>query len=163
MKVRKLLRYEIWSKETSRKILVGIGIIFVSLIGVLYGGYEIDLHWLTRAERSAAKIALVQIDGLEDSGPMTLEEFETRSKQVEASVSAADRAARTLKDQLVEMQLGLYLMSVEGERDDALSRQLIQQRHLTFGRPETPDEARMKSMMRELKEQHRAALHKELD
>jgi hypothetical protein len=163
MKVRELLQFEIWSKETSRKILLGFGIVVVSLIGVFFIGYEIEIHWLTAGERIAAKAALVQVEELENSRPMTREEFEARSKKVEASVELADHAVRTVKDQLVEMRLGLYLMSVEVERDDALSRQLMQQRHLTYGRPETPDEVRMESMMRELKEQHRAALHKILD
>jgi hypothetical protein len=61
MKVRELLQIELWSKITSRKICIGIGIVIVGL----FSWCEVEKYWLTPGERDAGWTALAQIEELE--------------------------------------------------------------------------------------------------
>jgi hypothetical protein len=63
MKIRELLQTELWSKRTSRRILVGIGILVVGF----FFWCAIEQYVLTPGERSAARAALVKVDELQDS------------------------------------------------------------------------------------------------
>lgn len=83
MKLRELSQTELWSKRTARKVFVGIGIAFWILLltaGVLY---EVEMHWLTPGERSAAKAALVEIDALQNAETMNGEEFDLAEKKAQ--------------------------------------------------------------------------------
>ena len=63
MKVRELFQIELWSKITSRKICIGIGIVIVGL----FSWCEVEKYWLTPGERDAGWTALAQIEELENS------------------------------------------------------------------------------------------------
>ena len=162
MKIRELLRYEIWSKRTSRKLLVGSAVLFVSLAVGFFAWYEIEIHWLTHAERNAVRGALIQIDSLESSDTMTWQGYEARSKQVEASVSAAKDAAITLRDNYVQMRLTLYMMGVESEKTDAIVKRTVEERHLQK-LSRSPNEEKAISIMRQMMQNNRALLLKELE
>jgi hypothetical protein len=116
MKIRELLQTEIWNRRTTRKILVGFGIVFgVAAIG-LGILYAVEVNWLTAGERNAAKAALTQIDALQDAGPLSDAEFKVRQEQTDAKVKAAQDAAETLKDDSTQETLFWYLAAVELER-----------------------------------------------
>jgi hypothetical protein len=55
MKIRELLQTEIWSKRTSRKILVVTGIVLGILALGIGSLYEVNERWLTPREKSLAK------------------------------------------------------------------------------------------------------------
>ena len=80
MKVRELLHIDLWSKRTSRKVFVGIGIVFV----IVYAGNAalsvVERHWLTPGERSAARAALLQIDELQNLVQSSDQDFSTKAK-----------------------------------------------------------------------------------
>ncbi len=118
MNVRKLLQTELWSKRTSRRILVWFGLIFGVLVVGFVAVYEIERHWLTPGERSSAKAALAQIDGLQDFGSLSDQEFEVREKQAEVKVKIAKDAAVTKRDVWIADSLELYLTETQGDFEE---------------------------------------------
>jgi hypothetical protein len=73
MKIREILQIELWSKETTRKVLRPVGrflkrtAIVLGILVVLAGtAFEIESHWLTGGERKAGRVALAQIEKLEE-------------------------------------------------------------------------------------------------
>ena len=105
MKVREFLRKEIWSKETSRKILVGLGLLIVA-IQVFH---EVDVRWTTPSERRAGRAALVEIDALQSSAGMSDGNFAQAFKTAEAGVQVAEAAAWTTRDRGIVQLLSGYL------------------------------------------------------
>src|ERR1700735_4114036 len=115
MKVRDLLRYEIWSKRTTRRILIGV-VIFIGLIFVSNWIWtEYELHWITSGERKAAKAALAEIDSLAAAGTLSDQEWEARTQQAKARIEATRRSAKTYRDVFVEDDLSLYLLEVTAD------------------------------------------------
>ncbi len=111
MKIRELLRYEIWSKKTTRRILIGV-VIFIGLIFASNWIWtEYELHWLTSGERKAAKAALAEIDLLAAAGiQLSDQEWEARTQQAKTKLEATRKSARTYRDVFVEDDLSLYLL-----------------------------------------------------
>jgi hypothetical protein len=122
MNLRELLRLELWSKETHRKILVGIGIaICLGFLGVFVWN-QVEWHWLTPGERVAARTALTEIDSLQDSGTLSEQDWKARSKDAETKVEIAEAAAKTHRDAFLEMGLNWYLVQVEMNHTNVLLR-----------------------------------------
>jgi hypothetical protein len=109
--------------------------------------YEVEVHWITPGERDAARAALKEIDELEDAGSLSGQETKARTKQAEDKVNLASEAARTNRDNFIEMKLGLYLVGVEMERDKFHAKQ----------------NPLVESTLSDLKSNHRFALHKAID
>jgi hypothetical protein len=125
MNIRELLQTEIWSKETSRKILGWIGIVlgcFATLVAVEY-------FWLTPGERLLGRAALAQIDGLQALDPES-DAFDAGAKQADGMLKAATLGAWTVRDKRVASALGAYLMIFEMEPEGIKMRRMIQQRHI---------------------------------
>jgi hypothetical protein len=118
MKIRELLQMDIWGKRTSRKILVGFGIVFAVAVIGFCGWYVVGRYWLTPGERSSAMAALVQIDALRELGSLGNEDFASRANQAKRRVDSAEHAAWTGRDESVSMRLGIYLIMVMVERHD---------------------------------------------
>jgi hypothetical protein len=112
MQVRELLQTEIWSKRTSRRILVVIGII--AFVGFSF--FEIDGHWISWAERKTARAALTEIDALQSFGSMSEAEYKERLSHAKGTVEAADKAGWTRRDLAVSSLLSAYLSEVEIEK-----------------------------------------------
>ena len=149
MNVRGLLQFELWSKKTSRKILVGIGIVFGLLLVCLICWYEVEIHWITPGERDAARAALKEIDAIEDAGPLSEQELKVRTEQAEAVVKLAEAAAQTHRDNSIRMDLDLYLVGVEMERSKVYGE-----------KNQSPE---IQAVLTKLKSNHRLTLHKALD
>lgn len=147
MSARELLQAEVWSKETSWRILRWIGVVLGLFLVCFIGWYEVEVHWITPGERDTARAALKEIDELEDASSLSQQEREARTKRAEDRVKLASEAARTYRDNFIQMKLGLYLVGVEMERDKLHGKEspLIQ------------------STLSDLKSNHRFALHKALD
>ena len=122
MKIRELLQYEIWSKETTRKILVWSGYVFGSLL-VAVG---VAMFWLTPGEHMMGRAALTQIDALDKVNPES-EQFDAETKTAEEIVEGAKRTAFTIRDKNVVQALSGYLMIVEMKRDEAKTRRVVEE------------------------------------
>jgi hypothetical protein len=151
MKIRELLKYELWSRRTTRQIFVGLG----TVIGLIFVGFwvwnKVELHWLTSGERNAARTALADIDSMEDTAPLTDQEWEARKQQVKTKVEATAAAARTYRDTLMEMDLSLYFLDVEKDHVNLQRRRAGKQEiHINPAFSGSTNEIRLK-------------LHKELD
>jgi hypothetical protein len=130
MKIRELLRYELWSKRTTRKLLIGIGIV-VAVVAFGLGAWSVVSRiWLTPEERRAAKIALKQVDALQNTGSLSNEEYAKLDKQAGRSVEDALQAALTRRDRAVAMKLLIYQTATTLERFAAERAELAKQRHL---------------------------------
>ena len=167
MKVRELLQTELWSKETSRKILgrangvlVRVGIvlgILVVAIGVLL---LVAVFPLTPGERNAARTALAQVDTLQDFGSNRGEDFDSRADKARRCVEAAEKAAWTGHDKNVSNMLSEYLFLTRQDHEEWMVK-------LEFQRREPQASANMTFMKKldspELRSIFRSTLHKELD
>jgi hypothetical protein len=130
MKIRELLRYELWSKRTTRRILVGIGIV-VAVVALGLGAWSVvSRDWLTPEERRAAKIALKQVDALQDAGSLTNKEYSELDERAMKSVDDALQAALTRRDRAVAAKLLSYEVVTTLERFEAMRTELAKQRHL---------------------------------
>jgi hypothetical protein len=116
MNVRELLQTEIWSKRTSRKILVVLAIICVGLI-LSIAAYVVDESWITPSERSAGRAALAQIDGLQNFDGMSDAEFDAGVLQAGRKVDDAEQAAWTSRDKRIAGVVSFYLSSTKDLRD----------------------------------------------
>jgi hypothetical protein len=126
MGIREVLQTEIWSKETSRKILARMWKIFVGLeyvgigLGVVLAGvvlwFVVSTHWLTERERAKGKIALVQVDALQNFDGVNDSDFNVRSQQAQEKVDDALNAAFTVKDRVTAFYLDYYLHEVDSMR-----------------------------------------------
>jgi hypothetical protein len=114
MTIRDLLQIEIWSKRTSRKILIGFGLVIVGLVVL----YVLDRYWITPAERKAGRVALVQIEVLQNSKEMSDAEYDAGDLRAKGSVETAKRAAFTSRDEMIAAELGIYLLQIDVERSD---------------------------------------------
>lgn len=121
MGIREVLRKELWSKATSRKILsVGgrvLRVVEVFLV-VFVVWYLVNALWLTPSERKAGRVALEQIDALQPFSVMSGEEYGADYKQAETIVRAAEQTAWTKRDKFIATNLSIYLMFTDMRRQD---------------------------------------------
>ena len=129
MTFREFLHYELWSKETSRKILVRLrkvsvraGIVLGVLAVVLGVALVIELNWMTSGERKAATTALQEIDALQGYIAVNNDGFEEKDRQARQSLNEAEQAARTIRDNGAASDLSYYLFSTEEDRKTAALR-----------------------------------------
>ena len=128
MTIRELLQIELWSKRTTRKIFVGLAIVFGTVLVAGGSLFAVEFYWLTPTERKVAQPALAHIDELEKFDPESAE-FASRTNQAQGEVDAALRVTKTIRDQRVANALGCYLLMFQMETDDAKMRRLMQQRY----------------------------------
>ena len=121
MEIRELLRTEIWSKSTSRKIL-SVGVKILRVVEIFVVGYVVlyivNATWLTASERTVGRVALVEIDALQHFDGMSDEEYARDYKRAETNVEAAEGAARTERDEKIAFNLSAYLMFTNIRRED---------------------------------------------
>jgi hypothetical protein len=163
MTFRELMRYESWSKRTTRKIFLCLGIAF----GLTFLGFaiwhQIDVRWLTTGERNAAKAALGRIDALDGSSPLSFDEYVNLTKRAEMDLQAANAAAKTSKDQIVVMTLIGYFAEVVSEQSAAQRQRLIEQGRLSPASRKYERDRNLDSRMHALKLIYHRNLHDELD
>jgi hypothetical protein len=173
MNLRELLQTELWSKETTRKVLrpavwflkraaIVLGVLVV-LIGV---AYEIEIRWLTSGERKAGRVALAQIEELEKlqtGGNQGFEEVDARAK---SSVAVAEQKAWTLRDGYIHQFLMGYLEQVEMNHEfaqhEAQAKQFAMQRNLPW-HSSPASEANDRALKLQMYSFYRSGLHTLLD
>jgi hypothetical protein len=162
MKVRELLRYEIWSKDTTQGILLAFGIIACSLIATSMAWYEFETHWLSKGERDAARLVLQRVNELQNVVALD-QEYKVGEDRANAALKAAKEAAKTKKDESIQMNLLVCVTGVE-----ILHGEILEQRLNLDGRP-APMRERIEAVERsglsliEAGKRSCSALHKELD
>jgi len=163
MTFREVLQIEVWSKSTTRKILVASG----TLIGILVLGvlvfYQVETHWLTAKEQAAATEALKQIDGLQGFGSLSDHEFETKSRGVEAAVDKANGAAFTERDKQLAFLISAYFEETRTDREELQIAEMMWDRHLPESDSRTQFGKKIDLTGTEIRTLTRLQLHKILD
>ena len=159
MKIHELLQIEIWSKRTTRRILVGLGIV----IAGFFAWAAVEQYWLTSGERDAAKAALAQIDGLQDFTSLSDQDFDARVKQAEAKVETAKHAAVTQRDEGLAFDLEVYLGETRIDRDQIRWALIFREKHLPVGGSRTEFGKKLDLSGTELRTLTRLELHRALD
>ncbi|MGD0444936.1 MAG: hypothetical protein ABSA39_13465 [Edaphobacter sp.] len=139
MTVREVLQIEIWSKRTSRKILIGLGIVVVLLVVGFVVLNTLDERWITPPERRAGRAALAQIEVLQNSDQLSDSEYDAGALQAKHKIDTAEQAAWTAQDQRIAAMLLGYFVSSDEKRshrklklpperpeDEALNKQAFQ-------------------------------------
>ena len=140
MTIRELLQIEIWSKRTSRKILIGLGITVVALVVGFLVLSTLDERWITPPERKAGRAALAQIEVLENFNQMSDAEYDAEALQAKQKVDTAEQAAWTSQDRRIAIMLLGYFAMTDGKRSDlkfklpkkAPERELLEKQVLQF-------------------------------
>jgi hypothetical protein len=166
MEIRELLRYEIWSKETSRKalarttkIVARIGIvtgILVLAIGIVL---TVALRWLTPGERRAARVALSSVDSLQDFGAVSDGDFDAGLIQARAKIQVAQDSVWTLRDAAVADWLWDYWIKTESYRKQ---KQDMETERRTIGPAEWGSDRWIRRDPNKAGDQDRAAVRSEL-
>ncbi len=163
MTLREVLQIELWSKETSRRILVISGV----LIGVLVLGslsfYEIDTHWFSARERNAATAALKQVDVLQSFGSLSDQEFEAKSKEAEAAVHAAEKAAVTERDRQLAFLISMYLEETRADHGELQLALMMWERRISDSGLRTQFGKKIDLTGTEIRSMTRLQLHKILN
>jgi hypothetical protein len=163
MKVRELLKYEIWSKRTTRKILVWSGAFLGFVIAFLTIWILIERHWLTPGERRAGREALAQIDGLQDFQSMSAQDFSLKYHKAENEIDAARMSAWTWKDKGVTALLDWYLRGTWVDREEMLDRERIERTRPDIAAKEAESTLERESMEKRAGLALRSELHAFLD
>jgi hypothetical protein len=116
MEVRELLQKEIWSKRTSRKILIGFGITVVVVVVGFFVWNTLDERWITPSERNAGRAALAQIEVLQDFNEMSDAEYDAGALQAKQRIDSAEQAAWTSQDRRIAFLLLGYFDLTDGKR-----------------------------------------------
>ena len=123
MTLHELLQTELWSKKTTRKILI----VLAAVVCVCLAWMAVEQHWLTPGERRAGRQALAQIDSLQEFGNLGNEVFEARVKETREQIDAANRAALTNRDRGVARTLGFYLDLTKIDQEETQKLQSLRQ------------------------------------
>jgi hypothetical protein len=157
MKFRELLQTELWSKRTTRKILVGIGIVFAGF----FAWAAVDEHWISPEEHKAGREALVQIESLKKIDSEKDKDLELGVQQAQQKIEAAKNAAWTTRDTFLTLDLSMYLLMTEVDRKAPVIREKLLQGKASDSRQRILE--KFVSTNTESEAQLSARLHKELD
>ena len=157
MKFRELLQTEIWSKRTTRKIFVAIGMVFAGYFACA----AVEEHWISPAEHKAGREALAQIEALKKIDPEKDKDFELGVQQAQQKIETARTVAWTTRDSFLTLDLSMYLLMTEVDRKAPAMREKLLQ-------GKAPDSRRrlfekLQSTSTESNTQLSVRLHKELD
>jgi hypothetical protein len=163
MNLRELLRYEIWSKRKTRKIFAAFGIGFaVWFLGFLVWQVVSGI-WLTKGERAAAKVALQRVEIMGNSDPLSHEEWLAQSEEARVAVDAAERAARTKRDERTWEKLVGCSIGLEAAQAKVIEQKLIEQGKLHETAVAQESRQKLADKMDALGRKSCLDLHKELD
>ena len=118
MTIRELLQIEIWSKRTSRKIFIGLGIVVVLLVVGFVVLNALDERWITPPERKAGRAALAQIEALQNFDRMSDSEYDAGALQAKQKIDTAGQAAWTSQDKRIAFLLLGYFDLKDRERSN---------------------------------------------
>jgi hypothetical protein len=169
MSVRELLQKELWSKETSRRIIVVLLTLTAVVVLLSYGSGLISRDWLTPEEQKAARESLAIIDSLhsqdlinENDPDVMRGKYVVYHEMVEARVKQAESVARTRRDRLVTSDLVFCELAHEINLFDALKQRMPQRESSTVGVAKQKTQERMNAIKNETRSAC-ADLQSELD
>jgi hypothetical protein len=110
------LDHGVWSKRTTRRIVVIAIIVLVAAWTGSDAWFFIQQNWLTPGERMVASEALASIDELQDSKNLDEDQFNERETRAKLRIDSADKKAWTMRDQGVVTGLRMYLMKTVTDR-----------------------------------------------
>src|SRR6266567_3619385 len=124
MNVREFLQTEIWSKETSRKILQRtwrilrpVAVVSGVLVLLLAVVFAVEWYWLTSGECNAGRTALAKIEELEQLERNSSGNFDATNGQAKALVTVAEQRAWTLRDRRTSSLLEVYRWELEMDHE----------------------------------------------
>ncbi len=173
MNVRELLQIEIWSKETSRKILRGtwrvvrpVALVSGVLVLLLAVVFAVEWYWLTSGERKAGRTALAKIEELEQLEWSASDRFDAMDSQVKASVAVAEQKAWTMRDRNTSGMLEFYRWQLETEHESRIRESQLRliaiEKHQNW--PSNPElEKKHRDSQAQVFDSMRSYLHKQLD
>src|SRR5580704_576916 len=159
MKIRELLQIELWSKRTTWKILVGIGIV----VAGYFAWAAVDEHWISPGEHRAGREALVQIETLKKIDPEKDKDFELGVQRAKQRIETAKNAAWTARDTFLTLDLSGYLLMTEIDRKAPGIREKLLQRRASSSDSRWTLLDKLESTATGSEAQLSARLHKELD
>jgi hypothetical protein len=116
MTIRELLQIEIWSKRTSRRILIGLGIVTAIVVIGFVLWNTLNERFITPSERKAASAALAQIETLQDFNRMSDAEYDAGALQAKQEMDRAEQAAWTSQDKRIAFLLLGYFEMTDTKR-----------------------------------------------
>jgi hypothetical protein len=173
MTLREFLQIELWSSETSRrvirktwKIVRPIALVSGVLIVLLGVAFEVESRWFTNAERKAGKAALAKIEELDRLERNASDGFDVMNDQAKASVVIAEQKVWTLRDRQVSNELEFYRWELETNHEarirDLQLESIAIEKHLKWhNNPEF--EQKMRDEDSQILGSIHSLLHKELD
>ena len=127
MTLREVLQIELWSKQTTRKIVKTVGICFAMVVCIVSIGFALETLWINPLERSTAKVALSDVESLQGIDSTKEDEYKARKDKAEAATEGAQKAAWTWRDQNLSQALYGYLFLIEMEHDEPRRRAALQE------------------------------------
>ncbi len=118
MDVRGLLRRELWSKETTRKMFAVAPLVVAACVVWVV----VNEYWLTSGERRIARTALSELERLEQAGKQDESSYQAELRRSDECVDEAERAAVTSRDRRVAHLLSDYELLLDVDRSSELSR-----------------------------------------
>jgi hypothetical protein len=159
MKFRELLQIELWSERTTRRIFIGFGIVVAGLIAWT----AIERCWLTPGERKAARVAIEQIDSLQNFESISKSDFAVKDGQAKQEVDVAQRAAWTERDKEFVVALSMYLDLTEIDNEFLQRRLIMEQKHPSLTQRDLITAEEAAKVEKKARSFNRLLLHKALD
>ena len=163
MNLRELLRTELWSKRTTRKILVRSGLVLGVVVVVLAIWLSAEWYWLTPGERKSSKAAIAQIDSMQAFESMSQPQFDSMAKQAEEKVEVAKHAAWTIRDKDAAYSLEAYLFLTTTEQEGLQRRREIDLKYPKLALSDMETAQEMATTNKQARNTIRVMLHSYLD
>jgi hypothetical protein len=161
MNVRNVLQNAIWGKRALGRILIGFGVVVTVLVVGSGIFYEVNWHWLTSGERSAASAALTEIDLLQNAQSMNSEDFDSQEERAKLKLGTARDLIRTYRDKEMVAVLSYYFILTTAPWDQA--RFNLEYPGFSSSDADLKSEVRRWTSEVKVRKQVSSTLHKELD
>jgi hypothetical protein len=163
MKIRELLQTEIWSKRTTRKILVRSGSVLGVVVVVFAIWLAVEWYWFTPGERKSSRAAIAQIDSMQALEPMSQPQFDSMAREAKEKVEGAKQAAWTIRDKDVAYALEAYLFLTTTEQECLQRRREIELKYPSLALSDVETAQEITTANRQARGTVRITLHSYLD
>jgi hypothetical protein len=163
MSFREILQFELWSKQTSRKLMKVFGAGFTIFVLLVFCLYLFDTKWISSEERRTAKVALALVDSLQQQYLEGDEkDYEAKAQRAKDAVNAAVHAAMTSRDDQIANALFAYVTEIDVARGNRKTDRMMQERHIVFKYSDPESNAKLAALETELAHSVSLGLHQAL-